>query len=342
MVALLFALSWSSSRSEGGSDELGSGPLGLADLIVLGLKNDPALIAKRGEIPIAEARKRAERDWPDPQIRFRRTWGFNDVPPSYTERRVENYDQHVKRTEIDEEGRVVESNELERVQRTTDRRITPGRERTTIEERFRESSRDTRNILPNPDSPTNPGTSYDNRSISRAGTETRFHEFDPFASEDDVAVQLRLYVPHPRIRRARIERAQHEINLARAEAQAEEREVVLEIHLGKQHGGNQSHERPTHQDLASEREGPTLRVHWFPGDGLTLENPQILAEDHQRWQHNRHSEDRQQHADAGDQTKLGEPLEVQKHEREKGRGSGEGRCEVGASGDTDHPVERSF
>ena len=95
-----------------------TGEIGLSDLITYGLKNDLNLIAKRGEISIAEARKRAERDWPDPQIRFRKTWGYNEVPPAYTERRTENYNQHTTRREVDENGELKESTSVERVRRT--------------------------------------------------------------------------------------------------------------------------------------------------------------------------------------------------------------------------------
>jgi outer membrane protein TolC len=182
IAAVLAALPLSVSA---GPAPTGSGPVGLAELIALGLKNDPALIASRGEISIAEARKRAARDWPDPQIRFRKTWGYNDVPQPYTETRQESYNQKVKRT---------------------DRTVTPGRDKTTINEKVRENSGKKSEI-----------------------TETRDLSFDPFASEEDLSAQFRLYLPHPAVRRAELVRAQREIELARNVAQAEEREVVLKI-----------------------------------------------------------------------------------------------------------------
>ena len=45
--------------------------VGLSELIALGIKNNPRLISLRGAITIAEAQKKAARDWPDPQRRFR-------------------------------------------------------------------------------------------------------------------------------------------------------------------------------------------------------------------------------------------------------------------------------
>jgi outer membrane protein TolC len=127
-ITLSCALSGSANEDE---KKAGAGQreIGLGDLIAHGLKNDPKLIALRGEITIATARKKAARDWPDPQIRFRKSWD----------------------------------------------------------------------------------------------------DTDPFASEVDLVARFRLYVPHPGIRRARLNRAQHEIQLARAELVSEDRRVVQRI-----------------------------------------------------------------------------------------------------------------
>ena len=73
------------------------------------------------------------------------------------------------------------------------------------------------------------GITSETRNLERSGRETRFNDSDPFASEEDLVAQFRLYVPHPGIRRARLQRAQHEIQLAQAELLFEERKVVNRI-----------------------------------------------------------------------------------------------------------------
>lgn len=212
-----------------GVDSEGTGPVGLADLIALALKNDPGLIAARGEIPIAEARKRAETQWPDPQIRFRKTWGYNEVPAPYTETRKESYQQRVQRTRVNEDGERETTSATETVHRTTEQRITEGRDATRIEETVRESSSENGETEPNAATFSPGGSTSDDRSLYRSGNETRYHNVDPFASEEDLSIQLRLYVPHPGIRKARLAKAQHRIELAQAQALAAEREVVLKV-----------------------------------------------------------------------------------------------------------------
>ena len=210
-------------------DDGRGGDVGLSDLIALALKNDLGLIAKRGEISIAEARKRTARDWRDPQLRLSKTWGYNNVPPPYSETRKENYNQRVTRSEVNEKGEIEKSTSTERVSRTTERKVTPGRDRTVTKEKIRERSGETTNTEANLPAGNLGGISTDSQNLYRTGSETRYNDIDPFAREDDLALQFRLYVPHPGIRKARIERAQREIDLARAEALAEEREVVLQI-----------------------------------------------------------------------------------------------------------------
>ena len=202
---------------------------GLSDLIALGLKNDPRLIALRGEISIANARKKAARDWPDPQIRFRKSWGYNEIPAPYTQYRKENYSQQISRSETDELGVITNSTINENVTRSSQRTITESRDKTVIDETFNESSSEVTQTDPNP-LVADPGAiTSETRNLERSGRETRFNDSDPFASEEDLVAQFRLYVPHPGIRRARLQRAQHEIQLAQAELLFEERKVVNRI-----------------------------------------------------------------------------------------------------------------
>jgi len=203
--------------------------VGLSELIALGIKNNPRLISLRGAITIAEAQKKAARDWPDPQIRFRKNWGSNEIPAPFTETRTENYTQQLSRTVIDEDGQEKKSISEETVNRNISRTITEGSDKTVIEETIEENSEENITILPNPEIFEPGGTRTDAREMTRNGTETNFHDTNPFADEEDTQLQFRLYVPHPGIRKARLARAEQEVKLARAAALNQERDVVIKI-----------------------------------------------------------------------------------------------------------------
>ncbi len=204
-------------------------PLGLTELIELALENDLALIAKRSDVPVAEAQVRAARDWRDPEVRFRRRWSYNDIPPPHTERRVGEYNEHVTRTEVDERGRLREVDTIERVRREEVRRVTPGRDYTTTDERVRETSGERAITHPNIETGELGGLATDDRSSYRAGWEREYHDIDPFASEADIGLDLRFFIPNPKIQRAKVELARRELDLARELARAEQLEVVLEV-----------------------------------------------------------------------------------------------------------------
>lgn len=203
--------------------------IGLSELIALGIKNNPRLISLRGAITIAEAQKKAARDWPDPQIRFRKNWGSNEIPAPFTETRTESYTQQVSRTVINEDGQEKKSISEETVNRNISRTITEGSDKTVVEETIEENSEENITILPNPEIFEPGGTRTDNREMIRNGTETNFHDTNPFADEEDTQLQFRLYVPHPGIRKARLARAEQEVKLARAAALNQERDVVIRI-----------------------------------------------------------------------------------------------------------------
>tara|TARA_B110000116_G_scaffold62198_1_gene53233 strand:+ start:8 stop:1816 length:1809 start_codon:yes stop_codon:yes gene_type:complete len=203
--------------------------VGLSELIALGLKNNPRLISLRGAITIAEAQKKAARDWPDPQIRFRKNWGSNGIPAPFTETRTESYTQQVSRTEINEDGQEKKSISEETVNRNISKTITEGSNKTVTEETIEEHSEENITILPNPEIFEPGGTKTDTRDMIRNGTETDFHDTNPFADEEDTQLQFRLYVPHPGIRKARLARAEQGVKLARAVALNQERDVVIKI-----------------------------------------------------------------------------------------------------------------
>ena len=238
MISIIVCSALSASANE---DNLQSGAAqeqtGLGELIALGLKNDPQLIALRGEISIATARAKAARDWPDPQIRFRKSWGYNEVPAPYTQYRTENYNQQVTRSETDELGVITNSTINENIARSSQRTITEGADKTVIDETITERRSELTQTAPNPLVGEPGGITSETRDLERSGRETRFHDSDPFASEEDLVAQFRLYVPHPGIRRARLKRARHEIQLARAELLSEERKVVHRIR--EEYGGLQ-------------------------------------------------------------------------------------------------------
>ncbi|MCH2025156.1 MAG: TolC family protein [Verrucomicrobiales bacterium] len=227
---LLISFLFGSLQIRSAVAENSEGPdVGLSELIALGIKNNPRLISLRGAITIAEAQKKAARDWPDPQIRFRKNWGSNEIPAPFTETRTESYTQQVSRTVINEDGQEKKSISEETVNRNISRTVTEGSDKTVVEERIEENSEETITILPNPEIFEPGGTRTDNREMIRNGTETDFHDTNPFADEEDTQLQFRLYVPHPGIRKARLARAEQEVKLARATALNQERDVVIRI-----------------------------------------------------------------------------------------------------------------
>ena len=227
---LLISFLFGSLQIRSAVAENSEGPdVGLSELIALGIKNNPRLISLRGAITIAEAQKKAARDWPDPQIRFRKNWGSNEIPAPFTETRTESYTQQVSRTVINEDGQEKKSISEETVNRNISRTVTEGSDKTVVEERIEENSEENITILPNPEIFEPGGTRTDNREMIRNGTETDFHDTNPFADEEDTQLQFRLYVPHPGIRKARLARAEQEVKLARATALNQERDVVIRI-----------------------------------------------------------------------------------------------------------------
>ena len=227
---LLISFLFGSLQIRSAVAENSEGPdVGLSELIALGIKNNPRLISLRGAITIAEAQKKAARDWPDPQIRFRKNWGSNEIPAPFTETRTESYTQQTSRTVINEDGQEKKSISEETVNRNISRTVTEGSDKTVVEERIEENSEENITILPNPEIFEPGGTRTDNREMIRNGTETDFHDTNPFADEEDTQLQFRLYVPHPGIRKARLARAEQEVKLARATALNQERDVVIRI-----------------------------------------------------------------------------------------------------------------
>ena len=227
LIVLFGLLHIQNGRAE--AEQENANDVGLSELIALGIKNNPRLISLRGAITIAEAQKKAARDWPDPQIRFRKNWGSNEIPAPFTETRTESYTQQLSRTVINEDGQEKKSISDETVNRNISRTTTEGRDKTVIEETIEENSEEKITILPNPEIFEPGGTKTDAREMIRNGTETNFHDTDPFADEEDTQLQFRLYVPHPGIRKARLARAEQEIKLARAAALNQERDVVIKI-----------------------------------------------------------------------------------------------------------------
>ena len=203
--------------------------IGLSELIALGVKNNPRLISLRGAITIAEARKKTAKAWRDPQIRFRKNWGSSVVPSPFTETRTESFTEQVTRTEVNADGQEKKTVSEENVTRNITRTITEGRSKTITEETIEEQSEENITILPNPEIFEPGGVKTDNRDSLRTGTRTDFHDTDPYADETGMELQFRLYVPHPVIRKARLKKAEQEIQLARETATAEENSVMLKV-----------------------------------------------------------------------------------------------------------------
>ncbi len=199
-------------------DDIPTGPLGLKELIAIALKNDQKLVELRGNITIEEAKRIAEKDWRDPELRIGRNWD-NDVElqQPYDERRVEQASDSIKRTTKDPDETVVERGSSTLTE-TTNRRVTPGANSDVIRESV---SRREVTKLKGPD-----GLETRTDVIQRDAYQERFHGQDPLARDDDYSFRLRFYPPHPWERKARLKRADARIGLAKAELHAAEREVI--------------------------------------------------------------------------------------------------------------------
>ena len=203
------------------------GPLGLKELIAIALKNDPNLVELRGEITIGQAKKVAEKDWRDPELRIARSWE-NDVELDrpYEERTVERSTDRIGDNNRDQSGSSKESG-TRTVTEETVQKVTPGANSDSIQETVTRTER-TKGVERKINSKGEGEKLNFNRTetLQRSTDKDVYHGQDPLARDDDYSFRLRIYPPNPKEKKARLKRAQAEINATRAELRTEEREVI--------------------------------------------------------------------------------------------------------------------
>lgn len=246
-----------------------SGAVGLRELVVLALQNDPGLVALRNNIPVEVARKRAAVQWRDPEIRigyakednvqieqpYTRSGSVTEtIAGSGTSNTVSGLNgtdvqaggnnQSGSTSQFGSSNQSGRSNET----RTTSyiERVTPGAEsdriiRTETERRSTESSsteRRSESELRRSDGSA--ATQKDSRSVANenrsssevyrsTSDETRYHGRDIYARDETTSVRVRFWLPKPWERTALINQAAKRVDLANYEITAAERRVIIEV-----------------------------------------------------------------------------------------------------------------
>jgi outer membrane protein TolC len=278
----VLTLSFSSPllAGSGGSESDFSGPLGLKELIAIALKNNPDLVELRGEITIGEARKIAEKDWRDPELRFARSWeNDKELDKPYEERIVERSTDRIGDSNRDQSGSKKES-ATRTVSEETVRKITPGADSDTIQETTTRRET-TKGVEKGVDSKGVGERLNFNRTetLQRTTDREEFHGQDPLARDDDYSFRLRIYPPNPKEKKARLRRAQAEIDTTRAKLRSEERKVIAwvrnkyeEIQYLKAKIGISKQEEGTHEGFVKDLkvlEGQTVTAEEVAMAGVT-------------------------------------------------------------------------
>lgn len=212
-----------------------TGPVGLRDLIVLALQNDPELVALRLNIPIEEARKRAAWQWRDPEIRIGHSKDDNiqlDQPYYRSGSIRETINGDLNRTETGgRNGTTNETGSSQEIRETYYReKVIPGAHSDRI---IRQESQ---NRFTNSSS-TSAAQGFDPTTQTRSDTETfhtttdetRYDSRDRFARDETTSIKARFWIPNPWEMRQRVKRAAREVELASYQVTQAERQVILRV-----------------------------------------------------------------------------------------------------------------
>jgi outer membrane protein TolC len=247
----------------------GSGAIGLRELIVLALQNDPGLVALRNNIPVEVARKRAAVQWRDPEIRigyskddnvqidqpYTRSGSITETIASNstsntvggrtgTDTQTGGSNQSGSTSQFGTSSQSGRSNETRTTSYTE--RVIPGAEsdriiRTETERRSTESSStERRNESELRRSDGSAATQKDSSSVGnerssssevyrRTSDETRYHGRNIYARDESTSVAVRFWIPKPWEKTALINQAAKRVDLANYEITAAERRVILEV-----------------------------------------------------------------------------------------------------------------
>ena len=215
-----------------GQDEKGS--VGLRDLIVLALQNDPGLVALRSNIPVEVAKKRAAVQWRDPEIRVGFAKDDNlqlDQPYTRSGTATQTTGVSGNRQEIGGLNGSASQRGNSTENRTTNytEKIIPGKNSDRIIRTETESRRTDANVTESDNRGTFNKKSSESEVFRSTTDETRFHGRDLFARDETASIKVRFWIPKPWEKKALVNQAAKEVDLANYEVTAAERGVILEV-----------------------------------------------------------------------------------------------------------------
>lgn len=217
-----------------GEESAPAGAVGLRELTVLALQNDPGLVALRHNIPVEEAKKRAAVQWRDPELRFGISRDANiqlDDPYTRSGTSTETFTTRGNSTESGGLNGNATGRETTSGTRTTSftEQVIPGSNsdrviRTETERlQTQTSSRDT-------DNRGTTNRSGSDSEVFRSRTdENVFHGRDSLARDQTASVKVRFWLPKPAEMKALIDQAARRVEMANYQITAAERQVILEV-----------------------------------------------------------------------------------------------------------------
>lgn len=217
-----------------GEESAPAGAVGLRELTVLALQNDPGLVALRHNIPVEEAKKRAAVQWRDPELRFGISRDANiqlDDPYTRSGTSTETFTTRGNSTESGGLNGNATGRETTSGTRTTSftEQVIPGANsdrviRTETERlQTQTSSRDT-------DNRGTTNRSGSDSEVFRSRTdENVFHGRDRLARDQTASVKVRFWLPKPAEMKALIDQAARRVEMANYQITAAERQVILEV-----------------------------------------------------------------------------------------------------------------
>ena len=217
-----------------GEESVPTGAVGLRELTVLALQNDPGLVALRHNIPVEEAKKRAAVQWRDPELRFGISRDANiqlDDPYTRSGTSTETFTTRGNRTESGGLNGNATGGETTSGTRTTSftEQVIPGANsdrviRTETERlQTQTSSRDTDNRG------TTNRSSSDSEVFRSRTDENVFHGQNRLARDQTASVKVRFWLPKPAEMKALIDQAARRVEMANYQITAAERQVILEV-----------------------------------------------------------------------------------------------------------------
>lgn len=208
--------------------------MGLRDLIVLALQNDPALVALRSNISVEEARKRAAVQWRDPELRLGISRDDNiqlDQPYTRSGSITESYGSRSTGQETGGPNGAASRNDRSSGTSTTTftEQVIPGINSDRVIRTETERIQTESNVRDSDNRGTFNSRSSESDVFRSTSDETVFHGRDRFGRDQTASVKVRFWIPKPAEMKALVNQAAKQVDLANYEITAAERKVILEV-----------------------------------------------------------------------------------------------------------------